>query len=500
MAGVSRNESFFTNVQAVNQRFQDLYWNVRDELSYLEPMRRQLAEVLQKQAGSLPSVTLSSNLVAQAEGYAQQFKAQKGDLDGLEELKILYSELQTYLWVTQLFIEQDSPNQEVVEALRKLKGQIVNHSEYLAQRPNLLDRDKSLILADLSRMGNVALQALDTLLANTEPEGFGIQSENEVIKIPAEWDNQLLQLRSKVDIALNQTANNDLAIGVRKEAIRVGQGIAVNLQKNLIKSPAKGAGAILAGVNIAFAVLFAADIAIDIGKDIHQCIQIGNYMKNMEDALAEMLPVMNLLFTKQCLLNGSKDKLLGIADKLNYELARAQRNLKELLTDAERRDDKAFALSSERYQKNIQNFRDVQIPKAKKQAEQACKEKICKENEKYLGQTDFGWHVCQNPRIREDRQVNIIHTLNTAKNTNDLFIDIFEGGNKIYLNRVNKRDNKHQELGATEDVQKKVFSVFHAQWREVRYINDKIQRGQWLHRVRNSLQIRQYGYDPTVPF
>jgi hypothetical protein len=55
---------------------------VRDELDYLEPMRRQLAEVLQKQAGSLPSVTLSSNLVAQAESYAQQFKAQKGDLDG----------------------------------------------------------------------------------------------------------------------------------------------------------------------------------------------------------------------------------------------------------------------------------------------------------------------------------------------------------------------------------------------------------------------------------
>ena len=139
----------------------------------------------------------------------------------------------------------------------------------------------------------------------------------------------------------------------------------------------------LAGVNIAFAVLVAADIAIDIGKDIHECVKIGNYMKNMEDALAEMLPVMNLLFTKQCLLNGSKDKLLGIADKLNYELARAQRNLKELLTDAKRRDDKALALSSQRYQKNIQNFRDVQIPKAEKQAEQACKEKICKENEKY---------------------------------------------------------------------------------------------------------------------
>lgn len=35
---------------------------------------------------------------------AQQFKAQKGDLDGLKELKILYAELQTYLWVTRLFI------------------------------------------------------------------------------------------------------------------------------------------------------------------------------------------------------------------------------------------------------------------------------------------------------------------------------------------------------------------------------------------------------------
>ncbi len=51
---------------------------MRDELSYLEPLRRQLAEVLQKQAGSLPSVTLSSNLLAQAESDAQQFKAQKG--------------------------------------------------------------------------------------------------------------------------------------------------------------------------------------------------------------------------------------------------------------------------------------------------------------------------------------------------------------------------------------------------------------------------------------
>jgi hypothetical protein len=28
------------------------------------------------------------------------------------------------------------------------------------------------------------------------------------------------------------------------------------------------------------------------------------------------------------------------------------------------------------------------------------------------------------------------------------------------LNRVNKRDNKHQELGATEDVQKKYFQFF----------------------------------------
>ena len=127
-------------LEAAEQRFQELYWNVRDELGYLEPMRRQLAEVLQKQAGALPNVTLSSNLVAQAESDAQQFKAHKGDLDGLEELKILYSELQTYLWVTQLFIEQDSPNQEVVEALRKLKGQIVQHSEYLAQEYKLFEK------------------------------------------------------------------------------------------------------------------------------------------------------------------------------------------------------------------------------------------------------------------------------------------------------------------------------------------------------------------------
>jgi len=55
---------------------------VRDGLGYLEVIRRQLAEVLQKQAGSLPSITLSSNLLAQAESDAQQFKAQKGDLDG----------------------------------------------------------------------------------------------------------------------------------------------------------------------------------------------------------------------------------------------------------------------------------------------------------------------------------------------------------------------------------------------------------------------------------
>ena len=69
-------------LEAAEQRFQELYWNVRDELGYLEPMRRQLAEVLQKQAGALPNVTLSSNLVAQAESDAQQFKAHKGDLDG----------------------------------------------------------------------------------------------------------------------------------------------------------------------------------------------------------------------------------------------------------------------------------------------------------------------------------------------------------------------------------------------------------------------------------
>ena len=70
---------------------------MRDELGYLEPLRRQLARVLQKQAGTLPNVTLSSSLVAQAENYDQQFKAQKGDLDGLEELKMLCSELQTSL-------------------------------------------------------------------------------------------------------------------------------------------------------------------------------------------------------------------------------------------------------------------------------------------------------------------------------------------------------------------------------------------------------------------
>ena len=482
MTGVSRNESFFTNVQAANLRFQELYWNVRDELGYLEPMRRQLASVLQKQAGSLPNVTLSSNLVVQAEGYAQQFKAQKGDLDGLEELKILYSELQTYLWVTQLFIEQDSPNQEVVEALRKLKGQIVNHSEYLAQRPNLLDRDKSLILADLSRMGNVALQALDTLLANTEPEGFGIQSDNEVIKIPTEWHNQLIQLRSKVDIALNQTANSDLAIGIRKDAIRVGQGIAVNLQKNLIKSPAKGAGAILAGVNIAFAVLFAADIAIDIGKDIHQCAKIGNYMKNMEDALTELLPVMNLLFTKQCLLNGSKDKLLSIADKLNYELARAQRNLKELLTDAERRDDKAFALSSERYEKNIQNFRNVQIPKAQKQAEQECLK--CESHEIILGEVGNGWTVCAVPHAIQQAQargISIMSVIQYAISSDSLYDDLdYDYGVVFVSPRTGDNPNKWNAIVADE----------RSDYREIVAISAlKLTDQNFIHRTQNSRPI-----------
>jgi len=160
-----QEERLQEKLEAAEQRFQDLYWNVRDELSYLEPMRRQLAEVLQKQAGSLPSVTLSSNLVAQAESDAQQFKAQKGDLDGLEELKILYSELQTYLWVTQLFIEQDSPNQEVVEALRKLKGQIVNHSEYLAQRPDTLDRGTPELDQLYNAYLNTSIQELTALSA-----------------------------------------------------------------------------------------------------------------------------------------------------------------------------------------------------------------------------------------------------------------------------------------------------------------------------------------------
>jgi hypothetical protein len=158
------------------QRFQDLYWNVRDELSYLEPMRRQLAEVLQKQAGSLPSVTLSSNLVAQAENYAQQFKAQKGDLDGLEELKILYSELQTYLWVTQLFIEQDSPNQEVVEALRKLKGQIVKHSEYLAEKSVFFTLPSQVEIEAIEQKIDTLIQEIDAIFPSGE---FSVQQTGD---------------------------------------------------------------------------------------------------------------------------------------------------------------------------------------------------------------------------------------------------------------------------------------------------------------------------------
>ncbi len=149
---------------------------MRDELSYLEPMRRQLAEVLYKQAGSLPSVTLSSNLVAQAENYAQQFKAQKGDLDGLEELKILYSELQTYLWVTQLFIEQDSPNQEVVEALRKLKGQIVNHSEYLAEKTVFFSLPTQAEIEEIEQKIDTLIQEIDVIFPGGE---FSIQQTGD---------------------------------------------------------------------------------------------------------------------------------------------------------------------------------------------------------------------------------------------------------------------------------------------------------------------------------
>jgi hypothetical protein len=190
-----QEERLQEKLAAAEQRFQDLYWNVRDELSYLEPMRRQLAEVLQKQAGSLPNVTLSSNLLAQAENYAQQFKAQKGDLDGLEELKILYSELQTYLWVTQLFIEQDSPNQEVVEALRKLKGQVVNHSEYLAQEYKLFETGDPAEIAAENQKIEMLSNELEVSLADLSG-GFQIQANLSTADLKAQAQELIKKLRS----------------------------------------------------------------------------------------------------------------------------------------------------------------------------------------------------------------------------------------------------------------------------------------------------------------
>ncbi|MBT9546226.1 MAG: hypothetical protein IV090_12615 [Candidatus Sericytochromatia bacterium] len=45
-----QEERLQEKLEAANLRFQELYWNVRDELGYLEVMRHQLAEVLYKQA------------------------------------------------------------------------------------------------------------------------------------------------------------------------------------------------------------------------------------------------------------------------------------------------------------------------------------------------------------------------------------------------------------------------------------------------------------------
>jgi hypothetical protein len=315
---------------------------VRDELDYLEPLRRQLAEVLQRQAGSLPIVTLSSNLSAQAENYAQQFKAQKGDLDGLEELKILYSELQTYLWVTQLFIEQDSPNQEVVEALRKLKGQVVNHSEYLAQEYKLFETgDPAEIAAENQEIDSIITE-LELAIAELGND-FQIQalSVNEIKAKASELVNQLKSFKNsnntakRIDV-LKQSRNfinkNIMSKSARIQADFVGGkgkivsvlfkllrlGLRIESARNIAQELSCSDGASLADKLDTFNELMsridplARELATLIASD--NCVNYGD-PKILEDAIERLLGHGNVQTGSFNLINEKANKVFQLLSK-----------------------------------------------------------------------------------------------------------------------------------------------------------------------------------------
>ncbi|MGE3725799.1 MAG: hypothetical protein AB7I41_09620 [Candidatus Sericytochromatia bacterium] len=326
-------------LEAAEQRFQEPYWNVRDELGYLEVMRRQLAEVLQKQAGSLPSVTLSSNLVAQAESYAQQFKAQKGDLDGLEELKILYSELQTYLWVTRLFIEQDSPNQEVVEALRKLKGQIVEHSEYLAFAPDKLDRGTPELDQLYNAYLNTSIQELTAL--STELGGdFQIQAG------PSNTD-----IKKKVDqlLAAFKNANLGKTTAARKAKLAEVQKSSLSLLKGFSKVKAFGPGgrgkAILSALRtIGEIALKARDIQLSLEEINEECLgkELEETLKKIQaknlKAVQNYKKLLDKIGSDPCLENADPALLEEIAQRVlgDGDAAATQGSLSPIQTKYDR--------------------------------------------------------------------------------------------------------------------------------------------------------------------
>ncbi|MGE3725794.1 MAG: hypothetical protein AB7I41_09595 [Candidatus Sericytochromatia bacterium] len=301
---------------AVNQRFQTLYWNVRDELSYLEPMRRQLAEVLYKQAGSLPSVTLSSNLVAQAQGYEQQFKAQQGDLDGLEELKILYSELQTYLWVTRLFIEQNNDSAEVVEALRKLKGQIVEHSEYLAREYKLFETGDPAEIAAENQEIDSLIAELETAIAELGGD-FQIQalSINEIKAKATQLANQLKALKTSKNIsqriAVLQNSRNFILKELMSRSSRMTADFVGGGKTKLLNALIK---ILRAGLKIESFRRTLQEISCDEAVSIKQKFDEFNRLMVLIEKAAQAIA--EKITSNECIENGDPKVLQAAIEKL----------------------------------------------------------------------------------------------------------------------------------------------------------------------------------------
>jgi hypothetical protein len=303
----------------IEQQLSGLYFDIHDDLGYVQDMSNKLAQVIQSRGLPLPPLPMGDHntLIAQLDN---QFQAAQSDLDAIEEVAILYQETLLFQALTKAYVNQSRASKPTLQALRQLNTHIQQHSAYVENNIAQIDTgDPELIQASDAMILRAIQLIQDHPEAFATEGGFQIQSEGSANAV----------------IEALRAITNAKTVAERAAKSKAAQKL---IQSTLLKYPRVA----VKGIPVAARMLAVAFTAVEISRVISSVCQklqtnsdVQNAQKRYDEVLILLGELINKAYSPECKEHYVDSQALNAEiNKLTSALQRAGETLQKLFAEA----------------------------------------------------------------------------------------------------------------------------------------------------------------------